>query len=60
MKISSDGTSIEVVVTRSVEGRQPQDIWLSWGRMRARITVDEARELADSLMFAQTVARQED
>jgi len=66
VKIASDNSDIEVMVTRGVEGRPP-DIWLRWlsdmgtaGPMLVRITIDEARELANLLLLKVNNAHESD
>jgi hypothetical protein len=50
VKIASDNSDIDVMVTRGVDGRPP-DIWLRWLSVEAnpmivRITIEEARAIA--------------
>lgn len=52
MKLDMDDSTLDVEVTRGVEGHPP-DIWLTWERRwLIRLTIDEARELAGLLIAA--------
>ena len=63
MQIASDNSStVDVMVTRGVEGRPP-DVWLRLlsertSPMLVRLTIDEARELANLLLFEANRARE--
>jgi hypothetical protein len=60
MKIAHDDSDLNVIITRGVAGYAP-DIWLRWLSalpMTVRLTIDEARELAQALLFAADQARE--
>jgi hypothetical protein len=48
---------IDVIITRDVAGYWP-DIWLRAHPVTIRLTNDEARELAQALLFAAEQARE--
>ena len=62
MKIASNNSDLNVIITRGVAGYSP-DIWLRWMAgtahpMTVRLSNDEARELAQALLFAADQARE--
>ncbi len=60
MKITSIDSDLNVIVSRGVAGYAP-DIWLRWGTahpMTVRLSIDEARELAQALLLAADQVRE--
>jgi hypothetical protein len=52
--------TVDVIISRDVAGYWPE-VWLRWGTvhpMTFRLTNDEARELAQALLFAADQARE--